>query len=65
MKVMLCLEVSELYNVDALASVDTVVWYCRICEFEAMERTRDLAKSAAMEHLISEHRAVPDYHREP
>lgn len=50
--------VSEVINIDSLASVDTLVWWCRLCAHEDMAQTRPLAYSAAVEHLVAEHRVV-------
>jgi hypothetical protein len=53
-----CLPATELINIDAMASVDTVVWWCRICDHHGIATTRPTAHSAGVEHLSAEHHAT-------
>lgn len=50
--------VTELVNIDAMASVATTVWWCRLCEHEATAASRPAAHSDAVAHLVGEHRAT-------
>jgi hypothetical protein len=40
MTVTICLPATELVNIDAMASVDTVVWWCRVCDHHGTATTR-------------------------
>ena len=55
--VTLCLPTGELFNLDSMASADTVVWRCRRCEGESTARYRPAVHTDAVEHLVAEHRA--------
>ena len=57
MTVPICLPATELFNRDPLASVDTVLWRCRLCDCEGTARYRPAAHTDAVEHLVAEHRA--------
>jgi hypothetical protein len=54
---------SELFNLDALASVDSVVWWCRLCDHHSSARHRPAAHSAAVAHLVAEHHAASPLQR--
>jgi hypothetical protein len=58
MTVTVCLPATEVISIDAMASVDTVVWWCRLCDHHTTATTRPTAHSAAMEHLTAEHHAT-------
>ncbi len=53
-----CVPATELFNLDPLASVDTVVWRCRLCDVEGSAKYRPAAHSDAVAHLVGEHRAT-------
>jgi hypothetical protein len=55
--VTICLPAGELFNLDPMASVETVVWRCPLCDCEGIARYRPAAHSDAVEHLVVEHRA--------
>lgn len=48
----------ELVTLDPLASVDVVVWRCRLCDVEGSARYRPAAHTDAVEHLTAEHHAT-------
>jgi hypothetical protein len=56
--VALCLPATELISIDAMASVDTVVWWCRLCDQHGPTTTRPTAHSEGIEHLSAEHHAA-------
>jgi ribosomal protein L37AE/L43A len=58
MTVTLCLPATEVISIDAMASVDTVVWWCRLCDQHATTTTRPTAHSEGIEHLTAEHHAT-------
>lgn len=58
MTVTICLPAAELFNIDAMASVDTVVWWCRLCDHHGTATTRPTAHSDSIEHLTTEHHAT-------
>jgi len=58
MTVTLCLPATEVISIDAMASVDTVVWRCRICDHHGTATTRPTANSEGIEHLTAEHHAT-------
>jgi hypothetical protein len=41
----ICLPVTEVISIDAMASVDTVVWRCRLCDHHSTATTRPTAHS--------------------
>ena len=43
MTVTVCLPVTEVISMDAMASVDTVVWWCRLCDHHGTATTRPTA----------------------
>jgi hypothetical protein len=53
-----CLPVTEVISIDAMASVDTAIWQCRICDQHGTATTRPAAHSDAVAHLVGEHRAT-------
>ncbi len=53
-----CFPVTELVNIDAMASVATAVWWCRLCGSEATAASRPAAHSDAVAHLTAEHHAT-------
>ncbi|MGH3692593.1 MAG: hypothetical protein ACRDRX_01065 [Pseudonocardiaceae bacterium] len=55
MTVTVCLPATEVISIDAMASVDTVVWRCRICDHHGTATTRPAAHSDGVEHLSVEH----------
>jgi hypothetical protein len=40
MTVTFCLPATEVISIDAMASVDTVVWWCRLCDYHGTTTTR-------------------------
>jgi hypothetical protein len=56
--VTVCLPITELISIDAMASVDTVVWRCRLCDRHGSAATRPAAHSEGVEHLTTEHHAT-------
>ncbi|MGH4010655.1 MAG: hypothetical protein ACRDTH_21255 [Pseudonocardiaceae bacterium] len=58
MTVTLCLPTTELISIDAMASVDTVVWWCRIGDHHGTATTRPTAHGEGVEHLTAEHHAT-------
>jgi ribosomal protein L37AE/L43A len=56
--VTVCLPATEVISIDAMASVDTVVWRCRICEHHGTTTTRPTAHSEGIEHLTAQHHAT-------
>ncbi len=53
-----CFPVTELVNIDPMASVATAVWWCRLCGHEETAASRPAAHSDAVAHLIGEHHAT-------
>lgn len=53
-----CLPATEVISIDAMASVDTVVWWCRMCDHHATATTRPAAQSEGVAHLTDQHRAT-------
>jgi hypothetical protein len=53
-----CLPATELISIDAMASVDTVLWWCRVCDHHGTATTRSAAHSEGIEHLSAEHHAA-------
>ena len=58
MTVTVCLPATEVISIDAMASVDTVVWRCRLCDQYGTATTRPAAHSNGVEHLSAEHHAT-------
>jgi hypothetical protein len=56
--VTICLPVTEVISIDAMASVDTAIWQCRICDQHGTTTTRLIAHSEGIEHLSAEHHAT-------
>jgi hypothetical protein len=56
--VTICLPAGEMFNIDPMASDDTVAWRCRLCDCEGTARYRPAAHSDAVEHLTAEHHAT-------
>jgi hypothetical protein len=52
------LPVTELVNIDPMASVATAVWWCRLCGHKATATTRPTAHSDGIEHLTAQHHAT-------
>lgn len=46
---------------DAMASVDTTIWSCRICGREGRTRTTPQATSDALAHLACDHGGVAEH----
>jgi len=53
-----CLPATEVINIDAMASVDTAVWRCRLCDRHGTATTRPTAHSEGIEHLRAKHHAT-------
>jgi hypothetical protein len=53
-----CLPATEVISIDAMASVDTAIWQCRICDQHGTTSTRPAAHSEGIEHLSAEHHAT-------
>jgi hypothetical protein len=60
MTVTVCFPVDQVVQFDAMATVDTTVWWCRICGREGTARTTPQATSDAIAHLGSDHGGVGD-----
>jgi hypothetical protein len=60
MTVTICLPATEVISIDAMASVDTVLWSCRLCDHHGTATTRPTAHSEGVEHLTTKHRATID-----
>lgn len=58
MPVTVCFPVDQVVQFDAMASVDTTLWSCRICGREGTARTTPQATSDAVAHLGSDHGGV-------
>jgi hypothetical protein len=54
----ICLPATEVIGIDAMASVDMVVWRCRLCDQHGTATARPTAHSEGIEHLIAEHHAT-------
>ncbi len=54
------LSATELYSIDVMAAVDTVSWWCRLCDHEATVASAPAADTAAVEHFTAQHGAVVD-----
>jgi hypothetical protein len=53
-----CFPVTELVNIDPMASVATTVWWCRLCGHENTAASRPAAHSDGVAHLTAEHHAT-------
>jgi hypothetical protein len=53
-----CLPATEVISINAMASVDTVIWRCRLCDHHGTTTTRPPAHSEGIEHLTTEHHAT-------
>jgi hypothetical protein len=53
-----CLPATEVISIDAIASVDTVVCRCRLCDQHGTATTRPTAHSEGIEHLSAEYQAT-------
>jgi hypothetical protein len=58
MTVTVCFPVDQVAQFDAMATVDTTLWRCRICGRQGTARTTPQATSDAMAHLGSDHGGV-------
>jgi ribosomal protein L37AE/L43A len=58
MTVAVFLPVTAVISIEAMASVNTVVWRCRICDHHGTTTTRHTAHSDGIEHLTTEHHAT-------
>ena len=58
MTVTICLPATEVISIDAMASVDTVLWSCRLCDHHGTATTRHTANSNGIEHLTAQHHAT-------
>jgi hypothetical protein len=58
MTVTVCLPATEMISIDAMASVDTVVWRCRLCDHHGTATTQPAAHSEGIEHLTAQHHAT-------
>jgi ribosomal protein L37AE/L43A len=60
MTVTVCFPVDQIVQFDAMATVDTTLWRCRICGRDGTARTTPQATSDAVAHLSSDHGGVGD-----
>ena len=60
MTVTVCFPVDQVVQFDAMATVETTLWRCRICGREGTTRTTPQATSDAIAHLGSDHGGVGD-----
>ncbi len=60
MTVTVCFPVDQVVQFDAMATVETTVWWCRICGREGTARTAPQATSDAIAHLGIDHGGVRD-----
>jgi ribosomal protein L37AE/L43A len=58
MTVTVCLPATEVISIDAMASVDTALWQCRLCDQHGTTTTRPTAHSEGIEHLTTQHHAT-------
>lgn len=54
----LSFHLTELVTVDAMATVDAVVWWCRLCDHQSTATTRPAAHTDAVAHLTTDHHAT-------
>lgn len=52
--------VDQVVHFEAMATVDTTVWRCRICGRDGTARTTPQAASDALAHLGADHGGVAD-----
>ncbi len=50
--------VDQVVEFDAMASVDTTIWWCRLCGQEGTARTTPQATDDAVAHLGADHGGV-------
>jgi hypothetical protein len=50
----------QVIHLDPMATVDTTVWCCRICERDGTAKTTPQAISDALTHLGTDHGGMPD-----
>jgi predicted transcriptional regulator len=55
------LPLDQIVHLDAMATVDTTIWSCRICEREGTARTTPRATGDAIAHLGADHGGVPEH----
>ncbi len=60
MTVTVCFPVDQVVQFDAMATVETTLWWCRICGQQGIARTTPQATSDAIAHLGSDHGGVRD-----
>ncbi len=58
--VTVCFPLDQVVEFDAMATVDTTLWRCRICGQEGTARTTPQATSDAIAHLGIDHGGVRD-----
>ena len=58
MTVTVCLPATEVISIDAMASVDTAIWRCRLCGQHGTTTTRPTAHAESIEHLTAQHHAT-------
>jgi hypothetical protein len=58
MPVTVCFPVDQVVQFDAMATVDTTLWWCRICGRDGTARTTPQATSDAVAHLGVDHGGV-------
>ncbi len=49
---------AELISIEPMASVNTVIWGCRICDQHGTATTRPFAHAEGVDHLTAEHHAT-------
>lgn len=54
------LPLTELITTDPMASVDTTLWQCRLCDHEGRTTTQPRAHAKAIAHLTGVHHAVSE-----
>ncbi len=65
MPVTVCFPVDQVVQFDAMATIDTTLWRCRICAQEGTATTTPQATSDAITHLGSDHGGVKDCTSQP
>lgn len=56
----LCLPLTELITTDPMASVNTTLWQCGLCDHEGQTTTQARAHTEAIAHLTSIHRTLTE-----
>lgn len=56
--VLVSLPVEQVVTVNAMTSVDTVTWWCRLCNRGGSATRRPSAVANAITHLVDEHHAT-------